>query len=364
LSIARVKKREASIMKRGRVASPPLNSSEDEEDPKRTRSRVPTKRTREPSVDEEEDEEDPKRMRSRVPTKRTREPSVDEEEEEYAPAPKRGGLPPIPNFSLSEIQQQPKKRPRELTVDVEEPYFEEDYEDIYRYVPDSPDGVVEVDDDGVEFDEIVLDSVSMAHQSVLDYYLQQEAIKKTQLAPKKRHKRVRAQKIGDGVLKGSIRIDRIRSLLNDAFVDDLGKPIRRSEPQHTVHEAYIRACLPKIYDEEWDDNREAIMQKFEINRLQMWVLVVMARREGKTWGMAMFIAAMILSIPDTEISIFATCKRTAGKLLKVFHKFLMKAIAHLGDEEWVIVSKNAEQIIVMGPDGTERIIGCYPASVR
>ena len=80
--------------------------------------------------------------------------------------------------------------------------------------------------------------------------------------------------------------------------------------------------------------------------------------------MAMFIAAMILSVPDTEISIFATCKRTAGKLLKVFHKFLSKAIDYLGDEEWIIVSKNAEQIVVMGPDGTERIIGCYPASVR
>lgn len=328
------------MKRRRRVISPP-NSHEDEEYPKRTRSRVVV-----------------------VPTKRIREPAV-EEEEEYAPAPKRGGgLPPIPDFIPPKIQQS-KKRPREPVVDVEEPYFEEDYEDIYRYVPDSPDDddVPEVDD-GVEFDEMVLDSVTMAHQSVLDYYLQQEAIKKSQLAPKKRHERVRDQKIGDGVLRGSIRVDRIRSLLNDAFVDDLGKPIRRSEPQHTVHEAYLRACLPKIYDEEWDDNREAIMQKFEINRLQMWVLVVMARREGKTWGMAMFIAAMILSIPDIEISIFATCKRTAGKLLKVFHKFLTKAIAYLGDEEWLIISKNAEQIIVMGPDGTERIIGCYPASVR
>ena len=277
---------------------------------------------------------------------------------------KRSSLPPIPSFDCSvppSIQRQ--KRPREPLVEVEneEPFFDDDYEDIYRYVPDEPE---DPPDDGVEFDEIVLDSVSMAHQAVLDYYKEQAAYKKAQMVPKTRREQVRSKKIGDNTLKGTVRIARIRSLLNDAFQDDMGKPIRRSEPQHTVHEAYIRACLPKIYDEEWDDNREAIMQEFEINRLQMWVLVVMARREGKTWGMAMFIAAMILSVPDTEISIFATCKRTAGKLLKVFHKFLSKAIDYLGDEEWIIVSKNAEQIIVMGPDGTERIIGCYPASVR
>ncbi len=252
-----------------------------------------------------------------------------------------------------------KRLAAELENEENEPFFDDDYDDIYKYVPDAP-----VADEGVDFDEIVLDSVAMAHQSVLDYYKQQAAIKKSQLAPQTRHDRIKFKNISDNTLKGTIRVNRIRSLLNDAFIDDMGRPIRRSEPQHDVHEAYIRACLPKIYEEEWDDNREAIMERYEIDRLQMWVLVVMARREGKTWGMAMFIAAMILSIPDTEISIFATCKRTAGKLLKVFHKFLMKAIDYLGDEEWIVASKNAEQIIVVGPDGTERIIGCYPASVR
>ena len=316
-----------------------------------------------------DDDIDPRfQKRSNVPPpppqgKRSRDLS---DEEPIIRNPKRSNLPSIPSFESPEISHQAKKRSREPLLgnqENDEPIFHDDYEDIYRYVPDDPEAP-SGDDGGVEFDEIVLDSVSMAHQAVLDYYKEQAAIKKSQLVPKKRRDQIRAKNSSSGVLKGTVRVDRIRSLLNDAFVDDMGIPIRRSEPQHTVHEAYIRACLPKIYEEEWDDNREAIMEKFEIERLQMWVLVVMARREGKTWGMAMFIAAMILSIPDTEISIFATCKRTAGKLLKVFHKFLMKAIGFLGDEEWIIISKNAEQIIVMGPDGTERIIGCYPASVR
>lgn len=214
------------------------------------------------------------------------------------------------------------------------------------------------------FDDLVLDSVAMSHNAVFEYLKRQADFKKQQLAPEKRH--IRAKK-GAGkitVLKGSVRIDRIRRLLSEAFTDDQGKLIRRSEPQQNVHEVYLRACLPKIYDDEWDDNREHIMKKFGITRLQMWVLVVMARREGKTWGMAMFIAAMVLSVADIEISIFATCKRTAEKLLKVFHKFLIKAMEFMTDEEFVIVKKTQETIIIMGPDGTERIIGCYPASVR
>lgn len=248
---------------------------------------------------------------------------------------------------------------------VGNPHFDDDFEQDGVMSPEET-SLYQDEEDEIQpdlFDDLVLNSVAMSHDSVYGYLKQQAEFKNDQLAPDKRHIRIK-KGVGKHVaLKGSVRVDRIRRLLS-SFTDDQGKLIRRSEPQQTVHEVYIRACLPKIYDDEWDDNREHIMKKFGITRLQMWVLVVMARREGKTWGMAMFIAAMVLSVSDTEISIFATCKRTAEKLLKVFHKFLLKAMAILPGEEFIIIKKTQETIILMGPDGTERIIGCYPASVR
>lgn len=269
-------------------------------------------------------------------------------------------------ISLPEIPYSTFRAAGSTDGDLGNPFFEDDFEQD-GVLPPEEAALSAAEQDYAPndvFDDLVLDSVAMSHNAVFEYLKRQADFKKQQLAPEKRH--VRAQK-GAGkatVLKGSVRIDRIRRLLSEAFTDDQGKLIRRSEPQQNVHEVYIRACLPKIYDDEWDDNREHIMKKFGITRLQMWVLVVMARREGKTWGMAMFIAAMVLSVADIEISIFATCKRTAEKLLKVFNKFLIKAMDFIPEEEFVIIKKTQETIIIMGPDGTERIIGCYPASVR
>lgn len=79
--------------------------------------------------------------------------------------------------------------------------------------------------------------------------------------------------------------------------------------------------------------------------------------------MAMFCAAMLVVCSDIEISIFATGQRTASKLLKLIDKMLKKLFAFIGGDDFKVIQQNKEQIVLLGPDGTERVCGCYPGSV-
>jgi len=212
---------------------------------------------------------------------------------------------------------------------------------------------------------VVLDSAGMSHDAILAYYSTMcRDKKKTHEQLVGRHKTGMMPKI-DTVrgFEGDRRVDRLRHLLENGFTDEQGKRIKRSKEQRLIHETYIRTCLPKLYQGEWEDSQERILVQYGLIKLQQETLVVMPRRSGKTWSMAMFCAAMMIVCPDVEVSIFATGARTAAKLLKLIDKMLQRAFAFIGTDEFTVKSQNKEQIILLGPDKTERICGCYPGSV-
>jgi len=163
--------------------------------------------------------------------------------------------------------------------------------------------------------------------------------------------------------EGDKRVERLRHLLEFGFTDDQGKRIIRSREQRQLHEAYIRTCLPKIYQGEWEDNQERILNQYGLKKLQQEALVIMPRRAGKTWSMAMFCAAMLVVCSDIEISVFATGQRTASKLLKLMSKMLKRVLDYVGDDGFKILQQNKENVTILGPDKTERVCGCYPGSV-
>jgi hypothetical protein len=109
--------------------------------------------------------------------------------------------------------------------------------------------------------------------------------------------------------------------------------------------------------------QERILHQYGISKLQQESLVVMPRRSGKTWSMAMFCAAMLLVCSDIEISVFATGQRTASKLLKLMTKMLKSAVEFIGGDSFKFLQQNKEAVVLLGPDKTERTCGCYPGSV-
>jgi hypothetical protein len=175
----------------------------------------------------------------------------------------------------------------------------------------------------METDVVVLDSAGMLYGGILSYFTEKCAEQKERRKVEARHKTGLCRKRdGGNELQGDKRIEQIRYLLENGFSDDQGKRIIRSREQRMIHEVYIRTSIPKIFQNEWEDNQERIMLKYGIQKLQQETFVVMPRRSGKTWSMAMYCAVMLVVCSDIEISIFATGQRTAGKLLKVKEPFL------------------------------------------
>ena len=76
---------------------------------------------------------------------------------------------------------------------------------------------------------------------------------------------------------------------------------------------------------------------------------------------------MLICIPGVKIAIFSTCKRTSMMMMSVVVDMLEVAFAagtHANRQYFTIVSKNTEAIVLQGPDGTKRHLGCFPGSVR
>lgn len=211
---------------------------------------------------------------------------------------------------------------------------------------------------------VILDTAGMFHERLFDHF---DKECKTARDERKIHSRHAAEaqprNLRSKQLRGDQRVERLRAYLENGFVDPQGKRIVRSREQRQLHEVYIRTCLPKLYEGEWEDNQERILAQYGITKLQQESLVVMPRRSGKTWSMAMFCAAMLIVCSDIEISVFATGQRTASKLLKLMTKMMTSLLAYVGDDQFKIVQQNKEAVILLGPDKTERTCGCYPGSV-
>jgi hypothetical protein len=83
-------------------------------------------------------------------------------------------------------------------------------------------------------------------------------------------------------------------------------------------------------------------------------------------GVSMFCAALLLSCPCVEISIYSTCKRISQKILRNVMKFAgLIADQDMSTINCKILKENSEEIYLQGPLGKTdvRIINSYPSKV-
>lgn len=83
---------------------------------------------------------------------------------------------------------------------------------------------------------------------------------------------------------GDIRLEKIRQTLNSMGYT-------RSQFQRCFHDAFIRACLPLIYKDEWSLNSERVFKELGIDRISAEVMILAPRRFGKSVSIAMFVLA-------------------------------------------------------------------------
>lgn len=144
-------------------------------------------------------------------------------------------------------------------------------------------------------------------------------------------------------------------------LDNLG--VVRTPGQKRFHREFFCACLPHIYgSDEFERDRERILKRFDFKEIRYEVLVVCPRRWGKTYGVSMFMAALMWCVPDMWISIFSTGQRASTSMLELIGKW----IANLsGDGVNRILAKNHEKIYLRGDSNSDRRrCYSYPSSVQ
>jgi len=153
---------------------------------------------------------------------------------------------------------------------------------------------------------------------------------------------------GDGVLRT------LNMLL--ARIDERG--YARSTQQIRFHDSFIRACSRVIYRDDWATNRPAIMGANKWKKCPSEILISTPRRFGKTFSIAIFAAALAMSL-GLEIVIFSPARRASRKLLERITEF----IRLLGFENRIL-EFNQEQLRIKSLSGKNSLIRSFPSKVR
>lgn len=151
----------------------------------------------------------------------------------------------------------------------------------------------------------------------------------------------------------------------DLFHNGMG--LKWGDDQITVFYAFLTSCLALIYGATWGASKARVMRRWKIDNESPYTIVNMARRNGKTFVTAGTAAALVLTIPNIKIAIFSTCKRTSQLMMTAILEQIERAFeagTKVKRQDFRVISRNMEQVIYEGPDGTRRQISSYPGSVR
>jgi hypothetical protein len=153
-----------------------------------------------------------------------------------------------------------------------------------------------------------------------------------------------------------------------AKLDTLGWA--RSYHQRLFHDDFLKACTRSFWKLEppgqFARDHQRVLRVNSWDHIAQEILISTPRRFGKTISVSMFCAAMLLSCPGVEISIYSTCKRISQKILRNVQKFaLLIADADYASLNFGVKRENMEEINLHGPLGQTdiRIINSYPSKV-
>lgn len=209
---------------------------------------------------------------------------------------------------------------------------------------------------------VVVNMSAVLHKSMVTYWKREE---KRVLRQSRRLMTRFERSVAECDNKSENRGDKILQNVREMFNHGLG--IRWGLDQQRVFAAFVFSCLPLIYGEEWPENKARVLAEFGKEREEPYSVVSMARRNGKTFVTSGTVAALLLCVPGIKVAIFSTCKRTSGMMMEATTEMIERAFekgTHCNKTEFIQLSKNMENVTYMGPDGTKRILGCFPGSVR
>jgi len=166
---------------------------------------------------------------------------------------------------------------------------------------------------------------------------------------------------GATINEGDALVARVRDIFHNGF------GIKWSEVQQRIFEAFLFTCLPLIYGDSWQENKTRVLEEWDKEKAYYYTLVNMARRNGKTFSVSGSAAALLLAVPNVKIAVFSTCQRTSQMMMTEVLARLDQAFdkgTHVSRQDFVQIVRNMENVMYEGPDGSKRLLGSFPGSVR
>lgn len=143
----------------------------------------------------------------------------------------------------------------------------------------------------------------------------------------------------------------------------------RSYHQRIFHESFLCAITKILFKTDPKGTFEQSYPRLlEINnwtRINQEILISTPRRFGKTVSVCLFVAALMFAAPSIEISIYSTCKRISGKLLRNCVKFLSIIQEQLHEPAMPFLKQTTDEIELQGPEfkWDLRKLNSYPSKV-
>lgn len=193
---------------------------------------------------------------------------------------------------------------------------------------------------------------------------------------------------GETTSVGDERVRRIREIYTHGFKvrirpgEDSGAfhYITPSDDQLLFLEACLFATLPKIYGtSEWATHHVRVLEDWGKDSIDYFLMMITARRMGKTFSMSMFNAALALVVPGLVIAVYSTGRRASRMLKEQVEKLVLmtgeanaKRIVQSNQEELFIAHKAMSdnstkrsleaQNLRMDPSTTK--LNSYPSTVK
>ena len=159
-----------------------------------------------------------------------------------------------------------------------------------------------------------------------------------------------ASAVGKGRAKS--RLDRLMRSLD-------GFGLVRSKGQRGLHTAMVGVMMTKIFEGESDAEMRTAMEKHKIDSNNQQLMCITPRRFGKTTAVAMFCAALAITVPGVVISIFSTARRASSLLLQQIKGFPQQIPGAAAK----IASSNVETIVVRDGMSYSKI-SSYPGQAK
>ena len=133
--------------------------------------------------------------------------------------------------------------------------------------------------------------------------------------------------------------------------------IRLRVDQRVMFVHCMNALLPLIYGNKLEANRKRLLKKLGLKRIIQEVIILASRRVGKTWFVAILLAAVMICFPKIEIACFSLALRTSQKMMRLVVDMLSR---HETGRD-MIIQQNQEKLKLRGDTpSTYKLLHSFP----